>query len=140
MAKTKHKLNHKHSNEAGSLKTYLTFWDKHADLIVAFAIFAYALIMWWPTKNLPYHWDSAGFVINSAKHLFETNFQPLVNPSLAYAHPPLITATLALMWKLFGQSPLISHLVTFPFLPTLMMGVYFIGKKLSTLCSDYYLR
>ena len=34
-------------------------------LILVIFIFI-SIFFWWPTKNLPYHWDSTVFVINSA--------------------------------------------------------------------------
>ena len=39
----------------------------YADLAMGAACLAYGLVQWWPTRRLPYHWDSASFVIREAR-------------------------------------------------------------------------
>ncbi|NMC35713.1 hypothetical protein GYA49_01570 [Candidatus Beckwithbacteria bacterium] len=107
------------------------FIAKYANWLALIAILIYSLLVWWPTKLLPYHWDSAGFVINSAVDLLKTNFNPLIAPYSDFAHPPLLIALLALSWKLFGQHIIVSHLLMFSFLPILMFSTYLIGKKIT---------
>ena len=94
-------------------------------------LLVYSLLHWWPTRNLPYHWDSAGFVINTVVNFIDTNFTQLVGHQLGYAHPMLIPLTVALTWKIFGHTLLVSHLVMLPFLPMLLISTYYIGKKIS---------
>jgi 4-amino-4-deoxy-L-arabinose transferase-like glycosyltransferase len=52
--------------------------------------------------SLPYFWDEAGYYIPAARDLLGGSLIPHSTPS--NAHPPLVMAWLALMWKTFGQS------------------------------------
>ena len=52
--------------------------------------------------SLPYFWDEAGYYIPAARDLLGGSLIPHSTPS--NAHPPLVMAWLALMWKIFGQS------------------------------------
>lgn len=58
--------------------------------------------------RLPYYWDEAGYYIPAAYDFFGTGtlipFSTLTN-----AHPPGLSIYLALLWKLFGFSPLITR-------------------------------
>lgn len=91
----------------------------------------FSLLFWWPSRNLPYHWDTADFVINAARNLQQTGFIPLVAEHSEFAHPPLFPAMIALVWNLFGETKFITHLITFPFLPLLLYGVFLVGKKIT---------
>jgi len=97
---------------------------------VPILLILYSVIVWLPTRNLPYHWDSADFIVNAARKLQQTNFHPLIADYSDFAHPPLFPAMLALLWNIFGTNPLVSHLLTFSFLPTLLISTYLLGKKL----------
>jgi 4-amino-4-deoxy-L-arabinose transferase-like glycosyltransferase len=59
--------------------------------------------------RLPYYWDEAGYYIPAAWDFFRTgSLIPL--STLSNAHPPLPSLCLALAWKLFGFSPLVTRL------------------------------
>ncbi len=91
---------------------------------------SYSLFLWWPTRELPYHWDAADFVVGSARDLLRTHFSPLVVGHSDFAHPPLLVAALAVVWRVFGETRLVSHLFMLPFLPMLLLGTYAIGKRI----------
>jgi 4-amino-4-deoxy-L-arabinose transferase-like glycosyltransferase len=95
---------------------------------VAFAV-VYSVVVWWPTRDLPYHWDSASFVVDASRDLLATHFHPLVAGRSDFAHPPLFVALLALAWKLFGDSRLVSHLLVLPALPAAMIAAYRLGTR-----------
>jgi 4-amino-4-deoxy-L-arabinose transferase-like glycosyltransferase len=58
---------------------------------------------------LPYFWDEAGYYIPAAWDFFRTgSLIPL--STLTNAHPPLPSVWLAVAWKLFGFSPLVTRL------------------------------
>lgn len=101
-----------------------------SNVLVFLSVIIFSIIVWFPSKNLPYHWDSAGFVINSAQKLLQNNFQPLIVPDSDFAHPPLLIFLLAWAWKLFGQRTLVSHILMFPFLPIYLISIYFLIKKI----------
>ena len=61
-----------------------------------------------PFLNLPYFWDEAGYYIPAARDFFlHGDLVPV--STLSSAHPPLLMMYLALAWKLFGYSPLVTR-------------------------------
>ena len=61
-----------------------------------------------PLLNLPYFWDEAGYYIPAARDFLLHGYLIPVT-TLSSAHPPLLMMYLALAWKLFGYSPLVTH-------------------------------
>jgi len=73
-----------------------------------FLLFAAVLIaVHAPLLRLPYYWDEAGYYIPAARDLFSGSLIPYSTPS--NAHPPLVMAWLALSWKIFGQSQIVTR-------------------------------
>jgi hypothetical protein len=67
-----------------------------------------------PLLRLPYFWDEAGYYVPAARDLLLSGtLIPQSTPS--NAHPPLVMAWLALAWRFFGYSPLVTR--------TAMLGV-----------------
>jgi hypothetical protein len=61
-----------------------------------------------PLLRLPYFWDEAGYYVPAARDLYLTGtLIPQSTPS--NAHPPLVMAWLALAWRLFGYSTLVTR-------------------------------
>jgi 4-amino-4-deoxy-L-arabinose transferase-like glycosyltransferase len=72
------------------------------------ALFAALLIVSHaPLLRLPYFWDEAGYYIPAARDLLAGALIPHSTPS--NAHPPLVLAWIALLWKFFGQSALVTR-------------------------------
>ncbi|OGV95626.1 hypothetical protein A2W24_07050 [Microgenomates group bacterium RBG_16_45_19] len=90
-----------------------------------------SLLLWWPTRTLPYHWDSAAYVINAAQALSLKPW-PIISQFTEFAHPPLIPFLVTLSWSIFGQNRLAAHLTVVPFLILLLGSTYYLGKKLSS--------
>ncbi len=105
--------------------------ERWADPIVHLVAVAYGLGVWWPTRSLPYHWDSALFVVDAARDLVATHFHPLVAGHSDFAHPPLFVALLALAWTVFGDARLVSHVLVLPALPVAMIATYHLGKRIA---------
>ncbi|MFC1663752.1 ArnT family glycosyltransferase [Patescibacteria group bacterium] len=103
------------------------FWILFLGLIV--------LVFWFPTRDTPYWWDSAGYVVHAARYYVNTNFSSIFLPSdsviTAFAHPPLFVFSLALVWKIFGESLLISHLFYLIFILLAVIFTYLLGKKVA---------
>jgi 4-amino-4-deoxy-L-arabinose transferase-like glycosyltransferase len=73
-----------------------------------FLLFAAALIaLHAPLLRLPYFWDEAGYYIPAARDLFAGSLIPYSTPS--NAHPPLVLAWIALAWRIFGESPMVTR-------------------------------
>ena len=61
-----------------------------------------------PLLRLPYFWDEAGYYVPAARDLFLTGtLIPQSTPS--NAHPPLVMTGLALSWRVFGYSTLVTR-------------------------------
>jgi hypothetical protein len=71
-------------------------------LFAALLIAAHASLL-----PLPYFWDEAGYYIPAARDLLSGSLIPYSTPS--NAHPPLVLAWLALCWKIFGQSLIVTR-------------------------------
>jgi hypothetical protein len=90
----------------------------------------YSLAVWWPTRALPYHWDSATFVVDASRDLLASGFWPLIAGHSDFAHPPLFVAALAVAWKVFGDSRVVSHALVLPALPAAIVATYRMGSRL----------
>src|ERR1700688_4331473 len=70
--------------------------------------FAGLMLLHAPLLRLPYFWDEAGYYVPAARDLFLTGMLiPQSTPS--NAHPPLVMAWLALAWRVFGYSTLVTR-------------------------------
>src|SRR6202165_3642655 len=80
-----------------------------AQQFLLFALFfAGLMLLQAPLLRLPYFWDEAGYYIPAARDLFLTGtLIPQSTPS--NAHPPLVMAWLALAWRVFGYSTLVTR-------------------------------
>lgn len=106
--------------------------NKIVGLICPLLLIAAVIIFWLPTVSTPYWWDSAGYVIHSARQFVETNFSPLVprDEYTDFAHPPFFIVILAGFWKLFGESLFVSHFLNLIFTFLALFYTYLLGKEL----------
>lgn len=101
------------------------------DSLVITVICLFSLFIWWPTRDLAYHWDSAAFVIRAAEQFYQHGFNPLIAKFSEFAHPPFYPALIAASWKIFNTNRLITHLTILPFITILLISTYSLGKKFS---------
>jgi Dolichyl-phosphate-mannose-protein mannosyltransferase len=81
-------------------------WVQHLLLFSLF--FAGLMLLHAPLLRLPYFWDEAGYYVPAARDLLLTgSLIPHSTPS--NAHPPLVMAWLALVWRIFGFSTLVTR-------------------------------
>jgi 4-amino-4-deoxy-L-arabinose transferase-like glycosyltransferase len=73
------------------------------------AVFAALISTHFTLLRLPYYWDEAGYYIPAAWDFFRIGSLIPVS-TLTNAHPPLPSVYLALAWKIFGFSPLVTRL------------------------------
>jgi hypothetical protein len=74
-----------------------------------FALFFVGLMLLHaPLLRLPYFWDEAGYYVPVARDLFLTG-SPIPQSTVSNAHPPLVMAWLALAWRIFGYSTLVTR-------------------------------
>lgn len=93
-------------------------------VITAFVIAAHTTLLW-----MPYFWDEAGYYIPAARDLLAGSLIPYSTPS--NAHPPLVMAWLALSWKIFGQSPIITRVAMLLLAAFSLIGFYRLARSVS---------
>lgn len=98
-----------------------------AVLVLLFALLAIAHL---PLLHLPYFWDEAGYFIPAALEIY-TRFEFIPQITLSNAHPPLFPAYLALCWKLFGNSILVTRLASCFIAAGYLLTVYKLARRTS---------
>ena len=101
------------------------------DGLLLLALFYAALVaMHASLLHLPYFWDEAGYYVPAARDLLLSGtFIP--TSTLSNAHPPLLLAFLAGMWKLFGYSPLVTRLTMLLVSAFGLLGVFRLARRVS---------
>jgi hypothetical protein len=97
---------------------------------VLFALFSALLIASHaPLLRLPYFWDEAGYYIPAARDLLAGSLIPHSTPS--NAHPPLVLGWVALAWKIFGQSPLVTRTAMLLLAAFSLLGFFHMARTAS---------
>jgi hypothetical protein len=101
--------------------------------VLLFALFFAALMLLHaPLRRLPYFWDEAGYYIPAARDLFlNGTLIPRSTPS--NAHPPLVMAWLALAWRCFGYSPLVTRTAMLALSAFSLLGLFRLSRVAANL-------
>ena len=75
-----------------------------------------------PLLRLPYFWDEAGYYIPAARDLAHGSLIPHSTPS--NAHPPLVMAWLALCWKIFAPSTMVTRCAMLALAAFSLLGLF----------------
>ncbi|MFB3921641.1 MAG: ArnT family glycosyltransferase [Terriglobia bacterium] len=78
------------------------------DSLALVGVFAVLLLLHSSFLALPYFWDEAGYYIPAALDIY-SDWQLVPTSTLPTGHTPLLMIYLALVWKLFGFSPLVTR-------------------------------
>jgi hypothetical protein len=94
--------------------------DKRINRIVLFIVISLGFTLL--NSNKFFFWDSIAQISIPANWYFDSNFRYFFVPD-AYAtgHPTFVGMYIAILWKVFGKSLLVSHLAMFPFI----LGIFF---------------
>lgn len=100
-------------------------------LLLAWIPLFFLLAVWgWNCQN-PFFWDTVQLASRQGNWYFEQNFKYLLLPDVIDSgHPSGFGMYLALCWKLFGQTLLVSHLAMLPFIGLFYVGILRIGSTL----------
>jgi 4-amino-4-deoxy-L-arabinose transferase-like glycosyltransferase len=99
-------------------------------LVVFAAIFAALLLLHLTLLDLPYYWDEAGYFVPAARDIYADGaFVP--HSTLSNAHPPLVMAYLALAWKLFGFSIVVTRVAMLAVAALALTGVFRLAERLT---------
>src|SRR5215813_1411577 len=100
---------------AGSLRAYAVIFTL---LFVAHA----------PLLRLPYFWDEAGYYIPAARDLLLAG-SLIPTSTVSNAHPPLVLVTLALCWKIFGFTPIVTRMAMLGWAAFALTGLFLLTKS-----------
>jgi 4-amino-4-deoxy-L-arabinose transferase-like glycosyltransferase len=101
-------------------------------LILAWlAGFVALLFLHYPFLRLPYYWDEAGYYIPAATDFFRSG-QLVPSSTLPTGHTPLVIIYLALAWRVFGFSPLVTRTAMMAFAAGTLAGVYALARRVAS--------
>lgn len=99
-------------------------------LIFLSPFFLIAIIATWLVSGNIFFWDTVQLGAKHATFYYENNFSELLLPdSFDSGHIPAFGMYLALCWKLFGKSLLVSHFAMLPFLLGIIWQSYLLFKR-----------
>lgn len=96
--------------------------------LICILTFLVTVALHWPLLRLPYYWDEAGYYIPAAYDFFRTG-SLIPYSTLTNAHPPLPSLYLALFWKLFGFSPLVTRTAVCLAASLMLTGVWRLAMR-----------
>ena len=113
--------------------------------VVPLVIFSSLVLLHVPLLRLPYIWDEAGYYIPAARDIF-LDGSVIPHSTVSNAHPPLVTAWVALWWKVFGATIPVTRLAMLAVSSFALLGIFLLAEKVanravaiaSTLCVACY--
>jgi hypothetical protein len=115
-------------------------------LLSVFALsFTLLFLLHAPLLRLPYFWDEAGHFVPAARDLLLSG-DPIPTSTLSNAHPPLLTALLALWWKLGAFTPASTRIAMLLVAALALTGLFRLARQVAnlevalatTLCTALY--
>ncbi|MDP9263997.1 MAG: glycosyltransferase, partial [Acidobacteriota bacterium] len=82
--------------------------------------------------RLPYFWDEAGYFVPAARDLLLSG-DPIPISTVSNAHPPLLTAFLALWWKLGTFTPASTRTAMLLVAALALTGLFRLARQVSSL-------
>ncbi len=97
-------------------------------ILVLLAITCVLVLLKYNTLNAPFHWDVMGFAVPTAENIYHNGI--FIAGTGSTGHPPLFAAVLALTWKIFGKTLLVSHLMNILFGALGLTCLFFLAHRL----------
>jgi len=98
--------------------------------ILFLLFFLVLLALHLPLLNLAYFWDEAGYYIPAARDLLLTG-SLIPRSSISNAHPPLVMAYLALAWKVFGSTPVVTRTAMLGIAAFTLVGLFRLAERVA---------
>src|ERR1700677_3451539 len=105
-------------------------WPQQFLLFALF--FAGLMLLHAPLLRLPYFWDEAGYYVPAARDLFLTGAL-IPQSTVSNAHPPLVMAWLALAWRIFRYSTLVTRTAMLAVSAFALVGVFRLSRTAANL-------
>ena len=99
-------------------------------ILGSLAAFVVLCLLHFPLLRLPYYWDEAGYYIPAAMDFYRSG-QLVPSSTLTTGHTPLVIIYLALAWRAFGFSPLVTRAAMIVFAACTLTGVYALGRRVA---------
>jgi 4-amino-4-deoxy-L-arabinose transferase-like glycosyltransferase len=99
-------------------------------LISAFCFLVFFVLLHYPLLRLPYYWDEAGYYIPAALE-FLRSWRLIPINTLLTGHTPFVNIYLALVWRPFGASPLVTRAAMIALAAGTLAGVYALGRRVA---------
>jgi hypothetical protein len=100
-------------------------------LILCTPFWAFVLWTTWAVRNHFFFWDTVQLGSQHAHFFYENEFSNFLLPDeMDSGHPPIFGFYLALMWKTFSKTLIVSHLSMLPFLLGIVWQSFKLGEKL----------
>jgi 4-amino-4-deoxy-L-arabinose transferase-like glycosyltransferase len=117
----------------------MDIFRRNLEITFAFLLFVLVLVLKSSVLNLPYSWDVMNYVIPAAQHIFENGFTIFLW-EYGNGHPPFYFLLLGFVFKIFGNTQFIAHLVSvvFSFLAvyfTYLLGKFLFNRKVGIIAS-----
>jgi len=94
------------------------------------AAFIALCLLHYPLLRLPYYWDEVGYYIPAAMDFYGSG-QLVPSHTVPSGHTPLVIIYLALAWRGFGFSPLVTRAAMMVFAACTLTGVYALGRRVA---------
>ncbi|MGD0012476.1 MAG: glycosyltransferase family 39 protein [Terriglobia bacterium] len=99
-------------------------------ILGSLAAFVVLCLLHYPLLRLPYYWDEVGYYIPAAMDFYRSR-QLVPSSTLPTGHTPLVIIYLALAWRAFGFSPLVTRAAMIVFAAGTLTGVYALGRRVA---------
>ena len=99
-------------------------------LLSAFCFLVSFVLLHYPLLRLPYYWDEAGYYIPAAMDFFRS-WQLVPTSTLPTGHTPFVIIYLALAWRAFGFSPLVTRAAMITVAAGTLAGLYALGRRVA---------
>ncbi|MCC6537042.1 MAG: glycosyltransferase family 39 protein [Bryobacterales bacterium] len=99
-------------------------------ILRAAGIYAVLAILHAADLSMPYFWDEMGHFVPVARDLLATG-DPVPHSVQPNPHPPLVPATVALGWKLFGASIPVARFIMLGWAAAACWGAYALSARLA---------
>jgi 4-amino-4-deoxy-L-arabinose transferase-like glycosyltransferase len=104
--------------------------QSHNWVALLLLIYCGQLLLHGPLLHLPYFWDEAGYYVPAAYDIYK-DAALIPHSTISNAHPPLVMAYLALAWKIFGFSPIVTRCFMLLVSAFGLLGVYRLAEQVS---------
>lgn len=117
----------------------MKYFEQKSEIVFGSFLIIFIFLLKYPILNLPYSWDVMNYIIPAAQYIYENGFSIFLW-EYSNGHPPFYFVLLGFVFKLFGNTQFVSHLVTvfFSFLSvyyTYLLGKFLFNRKIGIIAS-----